>query len=307
LKSKVPYYPYSTYQKEKYGKKVYKIPINLPVTCPNRDGTLGVDGCDFCAEEGAGFEALSSEKPVKEQLEENINYIGKRYGVDIFSAYFQNYTNTYMPMKDFKQYMEGVLDDRIVELAISTRPDCVSDEQLDYLKEYKQIHDKNIVMELGLQTANYHTLFRINRGHGLAAFIDATNRIKQRGLEVCAHVIINLPGDEDLDMIETADILSALKVEQVKLHALYIMKNTIMGNQYEQGELSIISRDDYQRRVILFLMHLNPEIAVQRLIGRAPKENSLFVNWKTSWWKIRDEIIAIMKQENAYQGKQAKF
>lgn len=307
LKSSLPYYPYSAYQKKKYGGKVYKTPINLPVTCPNRDGSLGFGGCDFCGEEGAGFEVLSSEKPVREQLEENIKYIGKRYGAQMFSAYFQNYTNTHMPMPAFKEYMEAVLDKRVVELAVSTRPDSVSDEQLDYLKAYKETYGKNVVLEIGLQTANYHTLANINRGHGLADFIDVVNRIKEKGLETCAHVILNLPGDTDLDMIETANILSALKVEQVKLHALYIMKNTVMGNQYEQGEITIISKEAYQKRVIGFLIHLNPEIAVQRLIGRAPEENSLFVNWNMSWWKIRDEIIAMMREENVYQGKQAKF
>lgn len=286
---------------------MYKIPINLPVTCPNRDGTLGKNGCDFCAEEGAGFENLASEISVKEQLEKNIAYIGNRYKAKKFVAYFQNYTNTYMSLEKFKKYMEAVIDDRVVEVAISTRPDCISNEQLDYLVEYRRVYSKNINMELGLQTANYHTLYQINRGHGLAAFVDAVNRIKQRKLEICTHVIANLPNDENLDMVETAEILSALKIDQVKIHALYIMSNTKMGNEYEAGKINMISKEAYIRRVILFLEHLNPKIAVQRIIGRAPKENSLFVNWNTSWWKIRDEIIETMNQENTFQGKQAKF
>lgn len=307
LKTKLPYYPYSDYQKDKYGEKVYKIPINLPVTCPNRDGTLGFNGCDFCAPEGAGFENLPSSMDIKSQLQSNIDYISNRYKAQKFVAYFQNYTNTYLSLEALKGYLEQIEHEQVIELAISTRPDCLSPEQLDYLKEYREQRGKNIVLELGLQTANYHTLQKINRGHRLAAFINAVIQAKERGLETCAHVIANLPGDEDLDMIETAEILSALKVDQVKIHALYIMKNTALGHQYEEGKIKLISKQDYQQRVILFLEHLSGRIAVQRLIGRAPKENSLFVNWDTSWWKIRDEIIHRMNQEGTYQGKFSKF
>lgn len=293
---------YSDHLKKKYGEKVYKIPVHLSSGCPNRDGLIGTGGCDFCAENGAGFELLSDQMPVEEQISRNMKYIGNRYGASKFIAYFQNYSNTYLPYEVFKSAMRQALHPQIVEFSISTRPDCVQQKHLDFLASISKKHNIPISIELGLQTANYRTLYKINRGHGLASFIDAVMKIHQYKFEICTHVIANLPGDDDLDVVETAEILSALKVQQVKLHALYIMKNTKMGADYQRGLFNIISMEEYIERVILFLEHLNPEIIVQRIIGRAPEENSVFVNWGMSWWKIRDLIHEKMEKEQRYQG-----
>lgn len=301
------YRNYSDYLREKYGEKVYKLPINLPVTCPNRDGNLGRGGCAFCAEIGTGFENLPNYYTVAEQLEKNMEFIGRRYKAKKFIAYFQDFTNTYLPLKDFKRYIYEALQENIVEIAISTRPDCISDEYLRFLKEIKDDEGIEISIELGLQTVNYHSLKKINRGHTLAEFIDAVLNIKKYGFVICTHLILNLPWDNEDDVIENAKIISALKVEQVKLHALYLLKGTIMGEMYERGEFQLISNDDYQNRVITFLEYLDPKIIVQRLIGRAPKENSIFVNWNRSWWVIRDEIHEKMRQGNHYQGKKAFY
>jgi uncharacterized protein len=296
------YRTYSKHLQGRYGEKTYKIPIHLPAGCPNRDGSLGVGGCDFCAEDGTGFEMLSESIPVRCQLEQNMAYIGKRYQAKKFIAYFQNYTNTYLPQTVFEQAINNVIHPQVVEIAISTRPDCLDEKQLIFLDNIRRIHQVNITIELGLQTANYRTLYANNRGHGLASFIDAVLRIQKYGFDICAHLILNLPGDDDLDAIETARILSALKIQQVKLHALYIMNDTKMGHDYETGKFQMISVEAYQERVILFLENLDPNIIIQRLIGRAPEKNSLFVNWNMSWWKIRDQIHDIMEQENRYQG-----
>ena len=301
------YNEYSKYLKDKYGEKVYKLPINIPVTCPNRDGTVGVGGCTFCAEEGTGFEMLDSKISVKEQIEKNMDYISKKYKAEKFIAYFQNYTNTYLKLETFKKYITEAIVDNIVEISISTRPDCIGDEYLEFLNEVRDTYHINISIELGLQTVNYQTLIVINRGHTLAAFIDAVMRIKKFNFDTCVHVILNLPGDNIYDTIETAKILSVLKVEQVKLHSLYIMENTAMGSLYKKNEIVIISHDEYVERVITFLEHLNKDIVVQRLLGRAPKENSLFVNWGMSWWKIKDEILESMSKQGSYQGKKAIY
>ncbi|MDF2676949.1 MAG: radical [Bacillota bacterium] len=301
------YNEYSKYLKNKYKEKVYKLPVNLPVTCPNRDGTIGHGGCTFCAEVGTGFEMLDNQISVANQIKTNMDYISKKYKAKKFIAYFQNYTNTYLSIELFKKYIEDAIVENIVEISISTRPDCLGEEYLQYLSYIKKEYNINISIELGLQTVNYHTLIQINRGHTLADFIDAVIRIKKYDFEICTHVILNLPNDNKEDTIETAKILSALKVDQVKLHSLYIMENTKMGMLYKNNEIQIITKDEYVDRVILFLEHLNENIVVQRLIGRAPKENSLFVNWGMSWWKIKDEILEKMIQGGSYQGKKAKF
>lgn len=299
------YNEYSNYLKEKYGEKVYKLPVNIPCTCPNRDGTIGYGGCTFCAEAGTGFEMLENTISVKEQIETNMNYISKKYNAKKFIAYFQNYTNTYVKFEKFKQYIKEAITENIVEISISTRPDCMVDEYLEFLKDIKTNYNINISIELGLQTVNYHTLISINRGHTLAEFIDAVLRIKKYGFEICAHVILNLPGDNNTDTVETAKILSVLKVDHVKIHSLYIMENTKLGILYKNKEIIVITEKEYVERVVTFLEYLDKDIAVQRLVGRAPKSESLFVNWGMSWWKIKDDILEKMEREERYQGSKS--
>ncbi|HBD62864.1 MAG TPA: TIGR01212 family radical SAM protein [Clostridiales bacterium] len=299
------YNEYSNYLKEKYGGKVYKLPVNIPCTCPNRDGSIGYGGCTFCAEEGAGFETLDSCMSVREQIKTNMDYISKKYKAEKFIAYFQNYTNTYVKLEKFKQYILDAITENIVEISISTRPDCIGDEYLEFLNEIRNDYGVNISIELGLQTVNYHTLISINRGHTLAEFIDAVLRIKRYGFDICTHVILNLPGDNIQDTMETAKILSILKVDQVKLHSLYIMENTKMGIMYKNNEISMIAEEEYVERAVTFLEYLDSNIVVQRLVGRAPKEGSLFVNWGMSWWKIKDDILEKMESEGRVQGSKS--
>ncbi|HZK33183.1 MAG TPA: TIGR01212 family radical SAM protein [Tissierellaceae bacterium] len=296
------YNAYSRYLKDRFGEKVYKLPISLPLTCPNRDGNLGVNGCIFCGEEGGSFENLSSSISIKEQLSKNKEYIGKRYKAEKFIAYFQKFTNTYLPFNDFKYAIEESIEEDIVGISISTRPDCINEEYLKYLAKVKEEKDLEITIELGLQTVNYHSLIKINRGHTLGEYLDAALAIKKYGLRNCTHLILNLPWDNKIDTIENAKFLSALSVDEVKLHGLYIVDGTRLGEMYKKNEISLISKEEYMERVILFLEHLNPEIVIQRIIGRAPKENLLFVNWNESWWKIRDEIVSLMESRNTQQG-----
>ncbi|MHB8061129.1 MAG: TIGR01212 family radical SAM protein [Ruminiclostridium sp.] len=297
------YNKFSTYLKNRYGTKVYKLPLNLPVTCPNRDGNISSTGCIFCGEEGAGFENLSCEMSVSDQLEKNAKYIGKSYGSQKFIAYFQNYSNTYLPFEVFEKNITEACAQNIVAIYISTRPDCISDRYMEFLARLKSEKGIDIVIELGLQTVNYHTLKKLNRGHTLAEFIDAALRISKYGLEVCAHYITDLPMDDVEDVMEGAKILSALGVSQVKCHSLYILKNTELEKLYLSGEVKPISMDEFIDRTIVFLEHLKPDIVVQRLIGRAPADRTVFCNWSTSWWKIQDNIEAEMIARESFQGK----
>ena len=296
------YKTYANYLKTKYGEKVYKLPINLPLTCPNRDSNIGVGGCTFCGEEGGSFENQPNVLGVKEQILNNKSHIGERYKAKKFIAYFQNFSNTYLPMDRFKYYMNQAVMEDIVGISVSTRPDCISDDYLIFLEEFSKENALDINIELGLQTVNYRTLSKINRGHSLAEFIDSVVRIKNYGFRVCAHIILNLPWDNMEDTIESAKILSSLNIDEVKLHSLYLVKNTVMAEQYLNNEFDIISMDEYIERVIKFLEYLDPNIVIQRIIGRAPKEESIFTNWDTSWWKIRDEIVRKMKETGTYQG-----
>lgn len=295
------YRVYSEYLKQKYGEKVYKLPVNLPVSCPNKSDGFG---CTFCSGQGTGFEAMSSKTDVMSQLTFTREKIERKYKAHKFIAYFQNYTNTYLPLSQFQAYMkEAAKLTEIVEISISTRPDCIHEAYLNILADIKETYGKQITIELGLQTANYHTLQKINRGHGLAEFIGAILLIEKYNFELCVHVIPNLPDDTLEDVKETARILSVLPVSQVKLHSLYIAKDSRMVEDYLAGRIQICTREEYYERLACFLMNLREDIVIERLFSRIPKEASAFSNWGMSWWKCQEEFISYMKEHDFYQGK----
>ena len=294
------YRSYSQYLKEKYHTKVYKLPVNLPGTCPNRENG---SGCTFCSEKGTGFEAMKQAVPVAEQLEKTKAYIKKRYHAEKFIAYFQNYTNTYFPLETFASFLketEKVED--IVEVSISTRPDCISSRYLAFLHEWMQRTGIDITIELGLQTANYHSLQKVRRGHGLAEYIDAVQRIKAYPFALCTHVILNLPWDDREDVAETAKVLSVLVNDIVKIHSLYLAKGTELARQYEKGEFQICSLEEYLERVILFVRLLDPGMVIERFFSRIPEQDAVFCNWNTSWWKLKDMLLDEMKRRGVRQG-----
>lgn len=306
-KNDMLYNSYSDFLKNKYGGKVYKIPVNLPITCPNRDGNCGYGGCIFCGESGAAFEKIPSTESIRTQIDENIFFTRNRYKADKFIIYLQNYTNTYMPLNTFKDVLGECVAENVCALYISTRPDCINDEYMNVVKEFSELHGYDVCIELGLQSINHKTLKLINRGHTLAEFIDAVLTIKRFGFDICAHVILNLPWDDMDDVIECAKILSSLKVDQVKIHSLYIPCNTKLAVMYENNEFEMGTFYDYVDRVIHFLRYLSPEIVIQRLIGRAQAKTTLFNNYSTSWWKIKDNIINEMQIKGIKQGDMCDY
>ena len=294
------YRSYSQYLKDKYHAKVYKLPVNLPGTCPNREGG---SGCTFCSEKGTGFETMEGAVPVAVQLEKTKEYIQRRYHAEKFIAYFQNYTNTYFPFETFCSYIreaEKVKD--IVEVSISTRPDCISSRYLAFLHEWMQETGIAVTIELGLQTVNYHSLAKVRRGHGLAEYIDAVQRIRQYPFDICTHVILNLPWDTGEDAAETAKILSVLGNDIVKIHSLYLAKGTELAGQYENGEFQICTLEEYLERLILFIRLLDPDMVIERFFSRIPEKDAVFCNWNTSWWKLKDMLLDEMKKRNVRQG-----
>lgn len=301
------YNVYSTYLKERYGEKVYKLPISIPDTCPNRDGTLGTRGCAFCGSIGAGYENLSADMTIQRQIEANIAHIQPKYKANKFIAYFQNFTNTYIRPDVFRQYLIEACRPDIVGIAVATRPDCVNTTYFDIMAEIKETYGVDILVEFGLQTVNYKTLQKINRGHTLAEYIDAMMMIQAYPFRNCTHVILDLPWDTMEDVVETAKIISALPTHEIKLHALYIIKNTVMADWYKAGEIQLISAEEYVDRVVTFLEYTRPDIVFQRLIGRAPKEATEFANWGMGWWKIRDMIDAELARRDTRQGAKCTY
>ncbi len=302
------YRTYSSYLKEKYGEKVYKLPIALPVTCPNRDGFCGTGGCTFCGEIGAGYENLPEDLSVTEQIERNIAHIAPKYKAYKYIPYFQNFTNTYLPLAAFTAYVdEAARHADCVGLAIATRPDCIHPAYLDVLAEAKAKYGTDITVELGLQSTNPHSLLAIQRGHTVGEYIDAVLQIAPYGFDVCTHIIANLPWDDRVDVREASKIISALPVQQVKIHALYIIRHTLMAQQYTAGTIQMCSLDEYVDRVVDFVELLRPDIVLQRLVGRVPEENTLFANWGRAWWVIRDRIEAEFARRGTRQGSRCGY
>ena len=299
-KDKQYYYSFSDYLKDKYGEKVYKLPVNLPVSCPNRKNG---PGCSFCDGAGTGFEAMDANISVTQQLNLTREKIEKKYHAHKFIAYFQNYTNTYLPLPKFEEYMkEAAKMDGIVELSISTRPDCIRTDYLEVLRKIKEKYGVSITIELGLQTVNYHTLRKVNRGHGLGEFVNAVLMIAPYHFSVCTHMILNLPGDHMEDVKEGARFLSALPVQIVKLHSLYIAKNSVLYQQYLDGTITLCEKEEYIERVTEFIGLLRPDMVVERIFSRVPEEYAVFSNWNTSWWKLRDEFEQRMREKGYWQG-----
>jgi radical SAM protein (TIGR01212 family) len=298
------YNKFSDYLKEKYGSKVRKISLNIGADCPNRDGNLSTLGCFFCDYTKSGFEAPDSNYPIENQLKDGIKYY-KSKGIDKLIAYFQVGTNTYYDLKKLEEFVNLSLEFKeIVSVSISTRPDCIDNEVVDLFNKIKKKTD--LVVELGLQTVNYKTLLSVNRGHTLAEFIYAVNKLKENNIFTVTHVLLGLPGDNKVDVIETAKIINALKIDGVKLHSLYVSKASVFGTMYEKGRLKLIDLETYIEWVIVFLENLDPNIIIERLVSKPPKENILFSNWWKSWKKIVNMIENKMRLENRFQGKSFK-
>lgn len=294
------YNTYSAHLKKRFGEKVYKLPVNLPVTCPNR---MEGRGCCFCAGVGTGFEAMSEKVPVKEQLNKTKQYIGKRYGAKKFLAYFQNYTNTFLPLPDFRNYVLEALEEKdVVGISISTRPDCIRKDYLDFLREVQRDRGAAVTIELGLQTVNYHTLKKISRGHTLAEYLNAVLLTAPYGFEICTHVILNLPGDTMEDAVETAKVISALPVSAVKAHSLYIPNNSVLYDEYKDGKITLCTKEEYLNRLTEFVAILREDIVIERLFSRVPEEDAVFSNWGVSWWKLKDLFDEEMERKGYVQG-----
>ncbi len=303
------YYKYSDYLKQTYGEKVYKLPVNLPVSCPVRDGNLSYGGCIYCGEKGAGHESLDAKIGIEEQIQRNAAYISNKYNAAFYEIYLQNFTNTYMPPHAFEQYVERALGSvgGIKILTVSTRPDCIAENYLEILAKAADKYGVNVTIELGLQSINPLTLKIINRGHSLAEYIDSVLRIKPYGFAVCTHLISTLPWDSDEDIIEAAKIISVLKTNSVKLHALYIEKDTMLEKMYLNREFEILPIETYVKRTSDFIEYLRPEISVQRLSGRIPKDVSVFANWDRSHWVLTDMVAAELEKRGSYQGKLSDY
>ena len=289
----------NTYLKNKFGERTLKICIDGGFTCPNRDGKCGLGGCIFCGERGSGEN--TKRVNIKEQVENFINsYRGQR--ANKFIAYFQNFTNTYDSVEKLKsKYDEALIDDRIVALAIATRPDCINKDVVALLKNYL---DKGLYVwvELGLQTVNEKVGKIINRCYTNEDFTNATNMLKNVGIDVVTHLMIGLPGEEKNDIYKTLDFINKSNVAGLKIHSTYVIKNTALEVLYNNKKYTPIEMEDYIEKVVYILTHLREDIVVHRVTGDAPKDLLIAPEFcgRKKW--VMNRIENIMASDNLFQG-----
>lgn len=297
-----PYHDFNSYLRRLFGCRVHKISLDAGLTCPNRDGTLGTTGCIYCNPKGSGTGAFRRGLSITEQIGAAKSYLAGRYKAKKFLAYFQSFTNTYAPLEKLRTlYAEALSDPDVVGLSIGTRPDCVPDPVLDHLKDLSRTH--LVWLEYGLQSADDETLRRIRRGHDVARFVDAVERTRARGLPVCVHVILGLPGETLDHMTATASFLSRLDIQGVKIHVLYVVRGTVLESWYRQGLYRCLSREEYVRTCASFLAHLPPHVVVQRVTGDPHPEELVAPLWTLEKQQNIAALLAFMEREGLFQGK----
>ena len=297
------YRDFNTYLREQFGERVQRISLDAGLGCPNRDGTVSTGGCIFCDGRGSGTGAFTEKRePISRQIENAREFIRKRYKAQKFIAYFQSFTNTYGPVA----HLKGLYDDALrhpdmVGLSVGTRPDCVNEEILEMIRFYRENY--LVWMEYGLQSAHDKTLHTINRGHSVACFEKAVRMTHDFGLNVCAHVILGLPGEDRRMMLETAQLIAGLPVDGVKIHLLYVIRGTPLAELYKKGECRCLERDEYANLVVDFLELLPPAVVIQRLTGDPGKSDLLAPEWAIHKMENLKCIQDTLKRRQTWQGR----
>ncbi len=294
------YNQFSEHLKQKYGAKVYKITLDAGFSCPNRDGTISYDGCIFCDDGGSFSQAHSSELSIEEQVNIGAETLKKRFKAQKFMSYFQAFSNTYKPVNELEKiYTSSLCRDDIIGISIGTRPDCVDDNKLNLISSYSK--DYYTWIEYGLQSVHDKTLRKINRGHDYNCFLNAYEKTKIRGINVCLHIILNLFETYE-EMMETAKIISKLEPDGVKIHMLCALEGTKLAQMYKQGEISFMSEDDYVKTVCDFLEYLPPKTTIHRLAGNGLRTELVAPRWIGKKLDCLNKIDRELLKRNSYQG-----
>ena len=296
----------NTYLRNIFGYRVQKITVDAGLTCPNRDGTISHGGCIYCNVRGSGTGAYAKGLSVTRQLTDGKKSLSKRYKAKKFIAYFQSFSNTYAPLQHLQRlYDEALNVDDIVGLSIGTRPDCVDEAILDLLQQYARRY--LIWIEYGLQSARDATLEFINRGHDVQCFKDAVEKTKNRGIKICAHVILGLPHETRQDMLHTAATIAGLGIDGVKLHLLYVVKGTPLETLYRKGEFKCLEQPAYVDLVCDFLERIPAEMVIQRLTGDPHRQELVAPAWALKKSETLNLIGQTLENRDSWQGKYFNF
>ena len=296
------YLDFNTYLRGIFGCRVQKITVDAGLGCPNRDGTISTGGCIYCNPRGSGTSAHARGLGIGEQILQGKAALQRRYKAKKFLVYFQAFTNTYAPAASLRRlYDEALGISDIVGLAIGTRPDCISEAVLEMLTEYARRH--MIWLEYGLQSSHDHTLTLINRGHDFRCFEEAVAATRHRGLNICAHVILGLPGETRNQMLETARRVAAMNIQGIKLHLLYVIRGTKLEALFRQGKFRCLSRGEYAELVCDVLEVLPPDMVIQRLTSDPHPQELVAPAWSLRKTETLALIHRIMDTRGSFQGR----
>ena len=286
-----------------HGERVHKIAIDAGFTCPNRDGTIGRGGCTFC--NNVSFSPHGRKpKQVSEQIASGRQVIRKRTGAKKYIAYFQAYTNTYADVCELTRlYDEALKEPDVIGLDIGTRPDCVPDKVLDLLADYQQ-QGYEVWLELGLQSAFDKTLEHVNRGHGFAEYKQAVLKARGRGIKVCTHLILGLPGESTGHYISSLESVLELGVDGLKFHPLHVVKGTQLANEWRRGDYQPLTMDQYVCDVVELVNRTPDDIIFHRLTGTASPDVLLAPQWCSKKWQVLNAITAMLAQQSRARIKQ---
>lgn len=295
------YNDYNSVLREKYGCKVYKIGLDGGFSCPNRDGTISTGGCLYCSDVGARSSYTDPKNSIREQLISRIKYLRRAKNASRFIAYFQAFTNTYDSPEALKERYDQILGiDDVVGISIGTRPDALDNAKLKLISSYADRYEMWI--ELGLQSIHNRTLNAIKRGHTFEDFLSALKLTQEFHIPVCVHVILGLPGENREDMMKTAESLSALKIDGIKIHLLHVLKNSPMEKLYAQGEISLITQEEYVELACDFIERLDPDIIIQRLTGEGDRETHVAPAWAMDKTGTITRIKQVLTKRGTCQG-----
>ena len=298
-----PYYTVHDFYQDKFKDKVLKVSLNGDFTCPNRDGSISYQGCIFCSESGSGDFAGDKSQPIHEQYQTGLKKMRQKWPSGKTIAYFQANTNTYGTLDKIKGLFNEALtlDDNLVGISIATRPDCISDEVLDYLGELNQ--KTFVTVELGLQTIHEDTIHLINRGHDTSVFVDSVKRLRSKNIHVVCHIINGLPFETEEMMLETLRFCNQVDIQGIKIHMLYIQKKTPLADYYAKTPFPILSLEEYVRITVRQIEIMRPDLIIYRLTGDSDRNELIEPLWSLKKFVVTNEIDKRLRSQSSYQGK----
>ena len=300
-KNRKRYCDFKSFLVNRFGCKVHKLQIDAGFTCPNRDGKVAAGGCAYCDGRGSSLRQKGPLPSVTEQIRSGKGLYRNLRGTAKFIAYFQTFTNTYGPVEKLKAlYDEAILQEDVIGLSIGTRPDCIDEEILNLLQDYAE--RSHVWIEYGLQSIHDRTLERMNRGHDAAAFIEAVRKTADRGLFICTHIIVGLPGETREDVLETARAVAALPIDGIKIHSLLALRGTEVGRLYDEGAITLPGMGDYVATVCDILEVLPPAMVIQRLTAEGYRDIYLGPDWAANKLRVLNAIDRELEKRDTWQG-----